>query len=90
MLSHTLSNRGTGNRQYSIAVLKRDAPEIAEEVINGTITAAEGMRRAGKRKLMVTHPATIDGYYNSIQKNLTPCQIRELIQLLTNESIIRI
>jgi hypothetical protein len=57
VLSH-VQNRGTGNRAYSIAVLKRDNKEIADRVIKGEISAAEGMRQAGKRERTETVSST--------------------------------
>ena len=82
-ISMTCNTDEQGNsRTYSIAVLKRDNPEIAEQVVQGEISAAEGMRRAGKRKPMVTHPSTVDGFYNAIQKRLKQDEISELINLL--------
>ena len=37
------------SREYRIAVLKRDAPDIAERVISGEIKAAAGIREMNKR-----------------------------------------
>lgn len=70
------------NREYSISLLKRDAPEIAQRVINREISAAEGMRLAGKREPTVTCKATINGFYNAIKQKLTADQISELKQML--------
>lgn len=71
------------DRNYSIAVLKRDAPAIADKVIAGEISAAEGMRQAGKRKPMVTHPATVDGFYNAMLSKLTHTELSEVLKALT-------
>ncbi len=73
--------KGT-SRARSIAVLKRDAPAIAKRVISGKISAAEGMRQAGKREKKITIDANIDGFAKAIKKVLTPKQIVELIKLL--------
>lgn len=79
----TCNSTNQGNsREYRIALLKRDAPEIAEQVIKGEISAAEGMRKAGKRKPMVTIPVSVDGFYNAIQKRLKQDEIMELKQML--------
>ena len=46
-------NEATGggtSKEYRIAVLNRDAPDLAEEVIDGSITAAEGIRRLRERQ----------------------------------------
>ncbi len=77
VLSH-LENKGTGNRSYSIAVLKRDAPEIAERVIKKEISAAEGMRQAGKREKTVTVKVNVEGFINAIKKVLSEDEIHEL------------
>ena len=44
-------NKGYGNsREYRLARLKRDAPDLAELVINDEISAAEGMRQLKARQ----------------------------------------
>lgn len=70
------------NRQYSISVLKRDAPEIAQRVIDREISAAQGMRLAGKKEATITCKATVNGFYNAIKRKLTQDQITELKQML--------
>ena len=46
----TAKSLGAGtSRNYRIALLKRDAPDIAERVIDGDISAAGGMRELNKR-----------------------------------------
>jgi hypothetical protein len=54
-----------------LARLKRDAPELAERVVRGEITAHEAAVQAGFRQHMVQHPATLEGYLASIQKYLS-------------------
>jgi len=45
-----VSKVGGTSRSYRIALLKRDAPDIAEKVVNDEISAAEGMRQLHKRQ----------------------------------------
>lgn len=71
------NNRGT-SREHAIAVLKRDAPAIAKKVVAGEISAAEGMRQAGKRKQTVTHDITVEGFQTAIEKKLSPKEIKQL------------
>ena len=80
-VTHNVENRGN-SREYKISVLKRDAPEIAKQVIEGKISGAEGMRMAGKWQPEVRHPATLEGYYNSIQKKLNKAEIAQLKLML--------
>lgn len=70
------------SRDYSISVLKRDNPEIAEMVVAGEITAAEGMRRAGKRSRKVTIEPTVSGFCKAIMKHLNDQDRLELIDNL--------
>lgn len=78
---NTNEKQGT-SREYSISVLKRDAPEIAQRVIDREISAAEGMRLAGKKEPTITCKATVNGFYNAIKRKLTQDQITELKQML--------
>jgi hypothetical protein len=78
---YNIKQQGT-SREYSISVLKRDAPEIADKVIKNEISASQGMVMAGKKKPMCAHPATVDGFYNAIQKKLSENEIKELKELL--------
>lgn len=48
-LSAKLRRQGN-SREYKIGVLKRDAPDIAERVVNGEIKAAAGLRESRKRQ----------------------------------------
>lgn len=45
-VDHTIS-RGSGNREYTIARLDRDHPEVAAQVHAGTLSARAGAIRAG-------------------------------------------
>ncbi|GEM_PF-5542071 len=54
-----ISKKGGTSRVYIIARLKRDAPDIAELVINKEISAAEGKRRLDAR-LKKPQPKTIN------------------------------
>lgn len=70
------------SRPYQLGVLKRDVPEIAEKVIAGEITANEGMVLAGKKSPTVTCKATVQGFYDAIQRKLDPEQINLLRAML--------
>lgn len=79
-MSHD-NNRGN-SRDHRISVLKRDAPEIAERVINREISAAEGMRQAGKSKPKINCDATVDAVYNALQRKFTYEERKQLKELL--------
>lgn len=70
------------SRDYAIAVLKRDAPDIASQVIRGEISANQGMIKAGKKNPAVTHSATLEGFYQAIQKKLSEPEIAQLKLML--------
>jgi len=44
------SGQGGTSREYRISVLKRDAPELAERVVNGELSANAAWIEAGKGK----------------------------------------
>jgi hypothetical protein len=66
------------SRERSIAVLKRDAPEIAERVIKKEISAAEGMRQAGKREPQVTVKLNVESILQVINTKFSEEQRNEL------------
>lgn len=84
-----ISKRGGTSREYRIAVLKRDAPDIAEQVINRKISAAEGIRRLEARqnqppRLMLTlNFADHEEVLQMIIKHLDTESRRILIERLT-------
>jgi hypothetical protein len=70
------------SRTYQIATLKRDAPDIAEKVIKGEISAAKGMVMAGKRTPTVRCKVSVQGFYDAIHRKLDPHEIDLLKAML--------
>jgi hypothetical protein len=77
------SKLGGNSREYKIARLKRDAPDIAERVINKEISASEGARLAGfdSRKVSIEMENPISAS-KTIIKYMDHDQLIELVQLL--------
>lgn len=74
----TLNGRGV---DYVVARLKRDDPALAEQVINGAMTANAAARKAGIRKprIVVSTPERIAA---SLKRHLDPSAIARLRELL--------
>jgi hypothetical protein len=77
-----LLTKSNSSRERIVAVLKRDAPAIAKRVISGEISAAEGMRQAGKKKPVITIPVTVEGFAKAIIKKLNDNERNELKQMI--------
>lgn len=75
-------NRGN-SRDYKIAQLKRDAPEYADRVIKGELSATQAMIMIGKEQRKVTIPATPEGFYKAAVRYLNDEDRNELLNLLT-------
>lgn len=78
---NTKSTNGT-DAKYKIRRLKRDAPEIAEEVIKGDISANAGFIKAGLGRKKITIEPTVEGFSKAILKHLNDTQIKELMIIL--------
>lgn len=74
-------NQGT-SRAYKISRLKRDAPEYAEKVINGELSASRAMVEAGLEKEKVTIPVDVNAFCNAIKRKFSPLEIQQLKDLL--------
>jgi|LakMenE18May11ns_1017448.scaffolds.fasta_scaffold9872316_1 hypothetical protein len=80
-----LTCKGTtyGNtRTYKIAKLKRDAPEYAEKVIRGEISANRAMVESGLELEKVTIPVDVNAFCNAIKRKFSPLEIQQLKDLL--------
>jgi hypothetical protein len=72
-----------GNKpEYIIRRLKRDAPKIADEVIEGKLSPYAGAIKAGFKKRMVSVEPSVEGFSKAILKHLDDDQIQTLISLL--------
>ena len=83
MCTRTHSISKGNSRERLIARLKKNAPAIAKKVIAGEISAAEGMRQAGKKKPVITIPLTVEGFAKAINNKLSDEQRTELKQMIT-------
>jgi hypothetical protein len=78
---NNLIERPTGtSKAATIRRLKKDAPELAEKVLNEEMTANAAAILAGFRKKTITHPADVDGFAAAIKRYLTDEQIKKLIK----------
>jgi hypothetical protein len=79
------SNIQKGNsRQYQIQRLKRDAPEIATKVINGELSAKQGMEIAGLKDRTVVVKCKAEDFVTKAINNLEVNQIEKLIKDLSS------
>ena len=78
---------GGNKREYLISVLKRDAPEVAERVIKGEISARQGMILIGKAQPTTTHPKTLDGYFKAVRRDLSVHDRQELANMLIEDNL---
>lgn len=79
---HPVIKRGE-NRQYIIQRLKRDAPDIAAKVINGEISAKQGMEIAGLKDRTVVVKCKAEDFVVKAINNLETNQIEKLVQDLS-------
>lgn len=77
----TTENRGNSST-YKIQRLKRDAPEYAEKVIRGELSANQAMVQAGLRLEKVTIPVDVNAFCNAIKRKFSPLEIQQLKELL--------
>ena len=78
---YTILNRGDSST-YKIQRLKRDAPEYAEKVIRGELSANRAMIEAGLRLEKVTIPVDVNAFCNAIKRKFSPLEIQQLKELL--------
>lgn len=74
-------NRGNSST-YKIARLKRDAPEYAEKVIRGELSANRAMVEAGLELEKVTIAVDVNAFCNAIKRKFSPLEIQQLKELL--------
>jgi hypothetical protein len=78
-----ISPYGGTRAVYTLARLKRDAPELAAKVERGELSANSAAIQAGFRARLVQHPATVNGFTRAIRKHLPANAQRELIRRLS-------
>lgn len=78
---YNVLNRGD-SRAYKLQRLKRDAPEYAEKVIRGELSANRAMVEAGLEKEKVTIPVDVNAFCNAIKRKFSPLEIQQLKDLL--------
>jgi len=76
-------DKGT-SRQYQIQRLKRDAPDIAIKVIEGELSAKQGMEIAGLKDRTVVVKCKAEDFVTKAINNLEVNQIEKLIQDLSS------
>lgn len=74
-------DRGT-NPDYTLARLRRDNPELAEQVEQGALSANAAAIQAGFRKPMLSIPKEPEGAARAIKRHFTASEIETLIDLL--------
>ena len=74
--------KGGNSASYKLQRLKRDAPEYAEKVIRGEISANKAMVEAGLRLEKVTIPVDVNAFCNAIKRKFSPLEIQQLKDLL--------
>lgn len=70
------------SRTYKIQRLKRDAPEYAEKVIRGELSANRAMVEAGLELEKVTIAVDVNAFCNAIKRKFSPLEIQQLKELL--------
>lgn len=78
------TNLKSDTRDRVVAQLKRDDPTLADQVINGEITANAAARQKGWRKprIVLTSPESIA---RALRRHLGPDDIAQLIQILLQQ-----
>lgn len=80
----TSNIEGGTSRQYQIQRLKRDAPDIATKVIDGELSAKQGMEIAGLKDRTVVVKCKAEDFVTKAINNLEVNQIEKLIQDLSS------
>ena len=79
-----VDNKGGTSKEYQIQRLKRDAPDIAEKVIKGELSAKQGMEVAGLKDKTVVVKCKAEDFVTKAINNLEVNQIEKLIQDLSS------
>jgi hypothetical protein len=79
----TSNIEGGTSRQYQIQRLKRDAPDIAIKVIEGELSAKQGMEIAGLKDRTVVVKCKAEDFVVKAINNLETNQIEKLVQDLS-------
>jgi hypothetical protein len=79
----TSNIEGGTSRQYQIQRLKRDAPDIAIKVIEGELSAKQGMEIAGLKDKTVVVKCKAEDFVVKAINNLETNQIEKLVQDLS-------
>jgi len=79
-----LSSKIDRGRQYQIQRLKRDAPDIAIKVIEGELSAKQGMEIAGLKDRTVVVKCKAEDFVTKAINNLEVNQIEKLIKDLSS------
>jgi len=74
--------KGGNSASYKLQRLKRDAPEYAEKVARGEISANKAMVEAGLRLEKVTISVDVNAFCNAIKRKFSPLEIQQLKDLL--------
>jgi hypothetical protein len=82
-ISSCIKEQGT-SRQYQIQRLKRDAPDIAIKVIEGELSAKQGMEIAGLKDRTVIVKCKAEDFVTKAINNLEVNQIEKLIHDLSS------
>lgn len=81
------TNPSTDTADHVVQRLKRDNPQLAQQVINGTTTANAAAIKAGHRKKRITmQPDDPRRMARAIRNGSTPETIQELIRLLSDNT----
>jgi hypothetical protein len=83
-MASCLKETGSNSRQYQIQRLKRDAPDIATKVIEGELSAKQGMEIAGLKDRTVVVKCKAEDFVTKAINNLEVNQIEKLIQDLSS------
>lgn len=79
-----VDNKRGNSKEYQIQRLKRDAPDIAEKVIKGELSAKQGMEVAGLKYKTVVVKCKAEDFVTKAINNLEVNQIEKLIQDLSS------
>ena len=75
--------RPTGNTEaYALRKLRKDAPEVHKQVLDGEISPHAGMIKAGFRKKTATVPLEVDAIVRLIQRRFSHNEIQMILNLL--------
>ena len=77
--------RGNG-RQYALRRLRKERPDLHEQVITGKVSPNAAMIEAGFRERTITIPLNVEKMARAIQHHFDAEQRRELVALLSEEA----